>query len=92
MHKLRVQVHEDRHASVHGEMIHEAIVSSPESLVEIAPTVTAIDLSDVSRVDAWGAYCLVEACRVNPLLRVVNPTDAARQSIEMAGVSDLLFR
>ena len=91
MHKLRLQVHDDRHVSVHGDMVHEALVNAPHSLVDIAPSVTSIDLSDVTYVDAWGAYCLVQACRANPRLRVVNPTADARRSFEIAGVSDLLF-
>jgi anti-anti-sigma regulatory factor len=92
MHSLRVEVHADRHASVHGEMVHEALVKAPESLADLAPTITSIDLSDVTYIDAWGAYCLVQARRANPGLQVVNPTPAARRSFEIAGVSDLLFR
>jgi anti-anti-sigma regulatory factor len=91
MHPLRVEVHDDRRVSVHGDMVHESLVRVPKSLADMAPSITSIDLSDVTYIDAWGAYCLVQARRANPELLVLNPTPAARRSFEIAGVADLLF-
>ncbi len=92
MHQFRLELHDDRHVSVHGDMVHDALVNARESLAQLAPTITCIDLSEVTHVDAWGAYCLVQARRANPQLRVLNPTAETRRSLDIAGVSDLIFR
>ena len=91
MHPLRVEVHEDRQVSVHGDLVHDFLVKEPTSLAELAPSITSMDLRGVTHVDAWGAYCLVQARRANPQLRLLNPTPGALRTFEIAGVSDLLF-